>query len=186
MNKGSLIPIVGLVCALIALPIVYQFGKRAATDELESKHENTVASIRLEHDRAMAGIDEKLAQIQIDFRDEQAGFESHVRETLLNTGVKLDVLNKEPEPIADVVIETVNLAISQEAFLGLRIGTTYNDVVEAIGREGENTLNLSDENGGGTSAYVWKWMNDDDREDRMTLTFVDMKLTSRDFSALKF
>ena len=106
-----------------------------------------------------------------------------MREVLLNTGVTLEILNTEQEP--EVVAKTVEVYIPQDTYALLKIGMTYEEAAALLGREGTNRLNMMDAYGTGTSSYVWSWMNDEDIEVRLTVTFEDLKLTKKHYPAFK-
>lgn len=183
MNKASVILAILLAVALMAMPIAYQSGKKTSSTELQAKYDGVLEEIRLEHVRALAEFEISLARVQMDWELRHAALQSSVREALLNTGVTLDILNTEQKP--DAVPETVDMSVSQETYALLNVGMTYDDVVELLGREGKNTFSMMDADGIGTSSYVWSWKNDEDAEDRLTVTFVDLELSNKHYSAFK-
>lgn len=182
MNKVSLVLGTLLLIVLLALPMAYLSGKQAAVMDLDTKYQNSLADIRRENTLALSQFDTALAQVSADWGVRNSAFESHLRETLLNTGVTLEILNTEPI-VPDV--DLVNTFISQDAYGLLKKGMSYNDVIDILGREGENTLNMMDTDGTGTSSYAWGWENDDESSDRLTVTFIDQKLSDKHYSGFK-
>ena len=184
MNKVSLILAVFLVAVLIALPLTYQSGKNAASTDLEAKYENLLTAMRQENTLALSKFEGELAQVKSDWETRNVAFKSHLRETLLNTGVTLEDLNAELE-VEKAEVDLVNTHISQDTYGLLKTGMSYNDVIDILGREGENTLNMMDTDGTGTSSYVWVWENDEETIDKITATFIDQKLSNKHYSAFK-
>jgi hypothetical protein len=183
MNRASGILAVSLLAALVAVPIAYQSGKKVSSREFEARYDGVMEEIRLEHARGLAEFDASLARVQMDWELKYARLQSSVREVLLNTGVTLEILNTEQEP--EVVAETVEVYIPQDTYALLKIGMTYEEAAALLGREGTNRLNMMDAYGTGTSSYVWSWMNDEDIEVRLTVTFEDLKLTKKHYPAFK-
>ncbi len=173
-----------LLCgALIALPLTYQQGKGNSATALQDEHALLVEEIRAENAQALRQFEVALTEVEMDWEVKHSALKSRVREALLNTGVPLEILNtiQEPEPEP----EKIDYTISQETFMKLKDGMSYDEVVDALGREGENTLNMLEPDGSGTSAYVWKWTNNDDSQDRLNVTFVNLKLTDKHYTAFK-
>lgn len=183
MNKASAILAILLVIAIMGVPTAYLSGRNTSSTELETKYDSVLEEMRLEHATASAELEASLARVQMDWELKHARLQSSLREALLNTGVTLEILNTEHQP--DEVVETVDTFISQETYGFLKVGMRYEDVVAILGREGENRLNMMDADGSGISSYVWHWINDEDIEVRLTVTFEDLKLSKKHYPAFK-
>lgn len=184
MNKVSIVLALFLCGALIALPVTYQQGKGNSAMMLRDEHALLVEEIRAENAVAFRQFEVALTAVEMDWELKHTALQSRVREALLNTGVPLEVLNtiQEPEPEPD----PIDYSISQDRFMKLRDGMSYDDVVGILGREGENTLNMLEPDGSGTSAYVWNWRNEDGSEDRLSVTLVNLELTDKHYTAFEF
>ncbi len=184
MNKVSIVLALFLCGTLVALPLVYQQGKGNSETMLRAEHALLVEEIRAENAESLRQFEVALTAVQMDWELKHTALQSRVREALLNTGVSLEILNtiQEPEPVPD----PIDYSISQDTFMTLRDGMSYDEVVGILGRDGENTLNMLEPDGSGTSGFVWKWRNDDDSQDSLSATFVNLKLTDKHFTAFEF
>lgn len=184
MHKVSLTLAALLVVALVAVPISFQVGKDSTATDLETKYEGLMADMRLTNEQSLSAIREALSQSQLEWERKHQELQSAVRESLLNTGVPLNILDIHIDPESAPVI--VDTEITQDVYGALRVGMSYDEVLELVGREGENTLNMLEEDGSGISSYMWKWKNEEDGEERMTITFDGQKLSDKHYTAFKF
>lgn len=189
MTKLNSLLTVILVVSLSAVPIMYMIGMQRYSTLLDTKVEENQTQMRAEYEQILKTHElawqVKLQEKEGEWDRQQEALRIEVRELLLNSGVTLEQLDAPPVLEAPVLPEGPNLVISQAVYEALAIGQSYASVVEALGREGENVLNM-DDTAGRTSAYEWRWYGEDGEPETLTATFINGKLNHKTYSAYAF
>lgn len=185
MNKANMILTVVLLLALATVPIMYTVGMQRYKADLDQQLDTEVAALQeknaqlfRDYERALS---DGMRKQESEWDQKHTEFKSNVREALLNSGVSLEQLDAEAmeeEP-------KIDLSIPQTVYESLKKGQSYEQVVEILGRDGENILNIED-GSGLTSSYEWRW--DDANGDPQTLgiTFINNKINHKTYSAFVF
>lgn len=172
-----------LVLSLAAVPIMYMVGMQRYSDQLDDKVKANLEQMRQENEQLAtiyeATLKATLAEKEGEWDRQQEELRAYVRELLLNSGVPLEQLD--PPPPAP---EGPDMTISQETYESLEKGQSYTAVVELVGREGNNVLNMEGAEGK-TSVYEWDWKGEE-KPETMTVTFVNDTLDYKTYSAFKF
>lgn len=182
MKNINVILIALLVAAAAAIPIAYSMGRESATSELEDEFTNTINEIQATNDIYLQEMEERLqtAMAEWDLKHEQHA--RRLREAMLNTGVPLEVLNAEivePEP-------DPNTPIPQSTYEAIKKGMTYDEVLAMVGREGENSFNLVNEDGTGLKSYSWRWVSEDGEDEQLSVTFEGNLVADKHYTAFEF
>lgn len=92
----------------------------------------------------------------------------------------------ETEPVAPPVsvsatetLPTSPPAIAKTSFDAMALGTPYTDVAAAFGRDGLAALTMQDATGTETKHYFWDWIGPEGRACRVSMRFVDGRLTDK-------
>lgn len=187
MKNLNVILAILLVLSLACVLLMYMIGMQSYSEQLDAKLMAHSEQVRQENDqlaqRYEVALDNALKQQQIE-SDAKADAKHeelrvHMRELLLNSGISLEELNSSPEP------EEPSMTIAQEIYESLYKGQSYKEVIEVLGREGENILTMEDA-AGRTSSYEWKWGNSTQGTDTMSITFINGRLSHKTYSAFEF
>lgn len=176
MNKSLVIPI---VVAAICIPLAFTLGRGSAETSLQEEFDVALEELQATHDVYLETMEQTLQAARAEWELKHEQHSRMVREALLNTGISLDELNAELPP------EIPNFPIPQSTYELLRKGMSFDQVLEIVGREGENTFNMLDENGGGMQTFTWRWINEEEESETLIVTFEDGVLSSKDYSAFE-
>jgi hypothetical protein len=75
--------------------------------------------------------------------------------------------------------ETPAASIAREAFDTAPLGSSYDEIAQRFGREGVAALTMDDASGVQTRHYVWKWGRADGGTSRISMRFVNDRLTQK-------
>jgi hypothetical protein len=183
MTKINTVLTVILLMALAAVPVMFIVGMNQFKAEQTTQLSKALEEMKAENEQLFRdyekALQDGLSAQASEWDQQHATFRSNVREALLNSGVTLEQMDAAPVPPAP------DLTISQEVYNSLEKGQTYEEIVVALGREGENILNIEDGEGR-TSAYEWRWDDENGKAQTLSATFINGKMNHKTYSAFVF
>lgn len=104
---------------------------------------------------------------------------------LLSVGAGILSLNPEVRDTVDGFNFLLNQRVTLSEFEQIKVGMTYEQVVDILNREGDShsSWSFEDEDGGKIEATTYTWENTDDS--RMSTTYHNGKLISKSEQSLK-
>jgi hypothetical protein len=176
VNKQMLIPI---IIAAIGIPLAFTLGRGSANQSLQDQFDQALDELQTTHDVYLETMEETLQAAKAEWNLKYEQHQRLIREALLNTGISLEDLDAVPPP------EDPNYPVTQSTYETLKNGMSYDQVLQIIGREGENTFNMLDEDGIGMQTFTWRWLSDDAENETLIVTFENGVLSSKDYSAFE-
>jgi len=181
VNKSTIILTILLVASVAAIPVAYTMGRESAADELRDEFETALNEVETSNDVYLQTMDDRLSSALAEWNLKHRDLESRFREAMLNTGVPLEVLDA--EIVEPEVVE--NFIVPQDTYVAIKKGMTYDEVITLVGREGENSLNLTNADGSGLRSFSWRWVSEEGTEEQMNVTFDGNIVTDKHYTDFK-
>lgn len=170
MDKSVAALMIAMVVSVMGIPLAYLAGQGSAQAALKEE----LAQSRVSQEKAIAAMQIELAEIELrqqgmgNVAAPKAAGKPLIVGTVARTGPQSDRA-------------APGTAIEFEIFKGLAIGTDYEGIVKALGREGTRTLSIVDKRGAVTEQFVWDWTKADGSRGKIDLSFFGGKLQDKSY-----
>lgn len=160
MDSTKVWLMVALAVAIMSIPIAYMVGQQSATDQVKELIRDELPGWRASAPADSAAVSNESEAVA------QVSDSGHEAKTEVETEPALDAEGP----------------ISVDSYRQLGNGMTYEQVLGVLGRPGAQMMSMVDRDGTRTVSFEWAWDDGFQPPGRVTVSFVNGKLSDRSYS----